>query len=79
MGVEKFPARGSVSRSSTALASMLRLLRVTDPRSGIRVNPCPSVVELFFHFVEPNIEPSIQPPQTAIMQSTTDNMTLPPA
>ena len=37
--------RGSVSRSSTALVQTLALLRVTDPRFVIRVNPRPSVVQ----------------------------------
>jgi hypothetical protein len=37
--------RGTVSRSIAMLTSILELLRVTDPRSVIRVYPCQSVVK----------------------------------
>jgi hypothetical protein len=37
--------RGSVSRSRMATVSIFKWLRVTDPRSVIRVYLCPSVIE----------------------------------
>jgi hypothetical protein len=44
-GFETGFERGSVSRSTAAMKRAFELLRVTDPRSGIRVHPCLSVVE----------------------------------
>src|ERR1022692_563519 len=47
---------GSVTRSTGADVLTLELLQVTNPRSGIRVHLCPSVVEMFFYDQRATIE-----------------------